>query len=109
MTDLKVGALRHRLTLEEPVRESDGAGGAQVAWASGGEVWAAVKPTTGRELRLADQVSGRVSHEIVMRHREGITPDKRFRMGSRIFEILAVLDVGERRRQIRCLCREEML
>jgi head-tail adaptor len=33
----------------------------------------------------------------------------RFRLGPRIFEIAAVLDIGERHRLLRCLCREDLL
>jgi len=104
-----IGALRHRVALEAATRTGDGGGGAIVTWLPIAEVWGAITPTTGAEAVVADQIAGRVSHEIVVRHRSDIAPANRFRYGARVFEILAVLDVGERRRHSRCLCREELL
>ena len=39
----------------------------------------------------ADQVAGRITHVVVIRLRSGVTPSMRFRSGTRIFEIVAVL------------------
>lgn len=109
MRDLHTGALRHRLVLEAATRVTDGGGGAFVTWLPVAELWASVTPTNGAETVVADQIAGRVSHEIVIRYRDDIIPAMRFRLGARIFEIIAALDVGERRRFSRCLCREELL
>lgn len=109
MSAVHIGELRHRIVLESVTRVSDGGGGAVVTWLPVAELWASITPTTGTEAVVADQLAGRVSHEIVVRHRSDILPAMRFRQGTRIFEILAALDVEERRRQLRCLCREELL
>lgn len=105
----RIGTLRHRVLLEAPVRSADGGGGATVAWMPVAEVWAGIGPGTGSESVLAESLGGRVSHEIVLRHRAGVEPAMRFRLGARRFEIVAVLDVDERRRMLRCLCREDLL
>lgn len=109
MSVLHIGAMRHRIVLEEATRVADGGGGAVITWDAVAELWASITPTTGSEAVIADQLAGRVSHEIIVRHRADIVPAMRFRLGARIFEILAALDVAERRRQLRCLCREELL
>ena len=109
MSRFGIGALRHRLALETATRSGDGGGGAIVTWVPIAEVWGSITPVTGTEEVYADQIAGRVSHEIVVRHRGDIAPANRFRYGARVFEVLAVLDVGERRRRSRCLCREELL
>jgi SPP1 family predicted phage head-tail adaptor len=105
----RIGALRHRLVLEAPERAGDGGGGADVTWLALGELWAAITPSAGGEGVVAERIAGRISHEIVTRWRVDIAPAMRFRSGQRVFEILAVLDVDERRRMLRCLCREELL
>lgn len=105
----RTGDLRHRLSIETPIRAGDGGGGATLTWAGLGEVWAAIEPVKGGEHLYAEAISGRVSHEVVVRWRDGLGPELRFRTGPRVFEILAVLDVDERRRFHRCLCREELL
>lgn len=104
-----IGALRHRVVLEAPVRSGDGGGGAFVVWTPVAEIWAGIAPGTGSEAVLGDSLAGRVSHEIVVRHRADVVPAMRFRLGNRHFEIVAAIDVGERRRMLRCLCREELL
>ena len=104
-----IGALRHRLMLETPVRAGDGGGGAVVTWSPIAEVWAQITPMTGKETVVAEAIAGRVSHEIVIRYRVGVVPAMRLRWGGRIFEILAVLVEEERGRVIRCHCREELL
>lgn len=109
MTDPPIGALRHRLTLQRPVRADDGGGGAAVAWETVAEPWAAVSPVTGSEAHEADRLAGRVSHEIWIRWRAGVAPGMRFTMGARVFNIHAVLDIGERRRWLRCLAEESDL
>lgn len=102
-----IGALRHRLQLQTPVRSADGAGGAVVVWTNVAEVWADIRPSAGTETVIAEAIAGRVSHEIIIRHRADVTPAMRFRLAARCFEILASLDIDERRRHLRCLCREE--
>jgi SPP1 family predicted phage head-tail adaptor len=104
-----IGALRHRVTLETPVRSADGGGGATVAWTAVAELWASIVPMRGVETVVADQLAGQVSHAITVRHRAGLVPAMRFRLASRTFEIAAVIDVGEAHRLLRCLCREELL
>jgi SPP1 family predicted phage head-tail adaptor len=101
--------LRHRLVLEAPVRAADGGGGAVVTWVALAEVWAAIEPVTAAERVTADGVSGRASHEITVRHRADIAPAMRFRLAGRILEITGILDIDERRRLLKCFCREEDL
>jgi SPP1 family predicted phage head-tail adaptor len=105
----RIGELRHRIVLEAPVRTADGGGGATVSWMLVAETWAAIRPVGGSESVVAEQIAGRVSHVIELRHRSGVEPRMRIRREARTFEILAVLDVDERRRRLRCLCREELL
>lgn len=109
MNRLRIGALRHRVQLEAPVRVADGGGGATVTWTPVAEIWAGVEPVAGSEGVLGEGLAGRISHEIVIRHRSGVGTAMRFRFGTRIFEIRAAIDVDERRRMLRCLCREEPL
>ncbi|WP_041318607.1 phage head closure protein [Hyphomicrobium nitrativorans] len=100
--------MRHRLGLEEPVDTADGGGGATRVWSLVAEVWGAVEPLSGSERIEANGIQGRVSHEIWVRHRAGLGPHMRFKMGTRIFEIRAVIDSGERRRVMRCLVEERV-
>lgn len=108
MTNPPIGALRHRLALQRPVRAEDGGGGAAVTWETVAELWAALSPLTGSEAVEADRLVGHVSHEIWIRWRAGVVPGMRFVFGPRLFDIRAALDVNERRRWLRCLAEEKI-
>ena len=106
---LHIGALRHRLILEQATREPDGGGGATRTWLTVAEIWAAIDPLKGHETVVAEAIAGRVLFSIHLRYRGDIVPAMRFRLGARIFEILAVLDADDRRRLLKCLTQERGL
>ncbi|MFV0294848.1 MAG: phage head closure protein, partial [Hyphomicrobiaceae bacterium] len=97
------------LALETPQRTPDGGGGGVVTWTTTATVWADIQPAHGRERVIGEQRSGEITHEITIRHRPGITPAMRFRLGARLFQIIAVRDIDESRRILRCQCQEELL
>jgi SPP1 family predicted phage head-tail adaptor len=101
--------LRHRLVLEELQREDDGGGGFAENWVMVAELSAALNPIGGGESVEADRIAGRLTHEIVLRYRDGVTPSMRFRKGTRLFHIVSVIDVEERKSWLRCLCEEREL
>jgi len=106
---MQIGALRTRLVLEAATRNGDGGGGASVTWTAVDEVWARVAPATGTESFVLDRIAGKVSHEIVIRYRDDVTLDKRFRAGERIFDIRAAFDPDGRQQWVRCLAEERDL
>jgi SPP1 family predicted phage head-tail adaptor len=105
---MNIATLRDRLTLEEAVRTPDGGGGTAVTWQTVAELWAFVRPISGEERLLHDQISGRLTHEVWIRYRAGVLPAMRFSQGSRVYEIVAVVE-AERRRRLKCLCEERSL
>lgn len=100
--------LTERLTLEQPARVPDGGGGAAVTWEPITELWAQVRPLSGDERLRHDQVAGRLTHRVTIRHRAGVTPAMRFTQGPRVYEIVAVLET-RRRAWLDCLCEERSL
>lgn len=109
MKPVRIGVMRHRLVLEEAQRTTDGGGGSVVSWQPVGSLWAGIRPVSGSEGVTGEQVSGRITHEIVMRHRGDVVPAMRLRQAQRAFEILAIRSIDERGRILLCLCREELL
>ncbi len=105
----RTGMLRHRIILESAAVTPDGGGGESLVWQPVATLWAAIRPLSGRERFSAGEFSAQVSHEIILRYRAGVLPAMRFRKGSRIFEIRAVMDENERRRRLRVLCEEQAL
>lgn len=104
----RIGALRRRLRIEVPSLSAKEGGGAAVAWQSMGTMWAELIPLAGREVFQADGVSAIAMYEIRTRFRAEVTPEMRFVMGERVFEIRAVRDIEGRRRWLSCLCEERV-
>jgi SPP1 family predicted phage head-tail adaptor len=109
VTGPRLGDLRHRLTLEEAQRVSDGGGGFTEDWVTVAILSAAIQTGDGGERVESGRLAGRVSHAITLRYRAGVTPAMRFRLGTRVFHILAAFDADERQRWITCLCEERDL
>jgi SPP1 family predicted phage head-tail adaptor len=105
---MNIASLSERFTLEAPVRTADGGGGAGVAWETVAELWVHVRSITGDERLRHDQLAGRLTHEVWLRQRLGVAPAMRFRQGSRLYEIVAVLE-PRRRAWLKCLCEERTL
>lgn len=103
------GGLRHRVLLQQPVRIDDGAGGAVQSWETIAELWAAVLPVSGDERLSADALTGRLTHEVWIRYRPGVTRAMRFQHAGRTLDINAVLEDRGLRHRLRCLCVEHDL
>ena len=101
------GKLRHRLIVERLLSSQNTTTG-EVAdtWAFACTYWALVEPLSGDELFESRRVQPEVTHTVTLRYGASVTPVDRLVWGSRVFGILSVIDVGERRRELKLLCKE---
>ena len=100
--------MRLRLSLQAPQRVSDSGGGATLIWVEEAKVWGLLRPLSGRERSFASGRISTVTHDITLRQRDGVLPEKRLVSGTRVFNILAVLD-DARGDKIVCHCAQEVL
>lgn len=110
---MAVPVLDRRLTLEEPQDVPDGAGGSQRTWVALGELWAELRPGTGRERAVESVTVAAAAYRITVRAAppgaaSRPRADQRFREGSRLFRILAVTDRDDRGRYLTCFATEEV-
>lgn len=70
---MRAGRLRRLLTLQQPTETRGASGGVSTAFADVATVWGAVEPLTTKELLSAGQVSGEITHRVVIRWKKGIT------------------------------------
>ena len=54
--------------------------------------WASIVPASGQYFVASEQIRNSTSHKVVMRYYDGLSPRDRIKYGSRIFNILSVLD-----------------
>jgi SPP1 family predicted phage head-tail adaptor len=109
---MRVGELRHRISVTRQNEVEDGEGGftktpVTVCYRTP----AHVEPLSGRQLERAQQVDPRTTHRVTVRYqrdievRHALTYHDPWK-GDRMFEILWVEDVDERHRELRLLCVE---
>lgn len=92
---MNIADLRHRLTIQEPVRTPDGGGGFTTVWqdiAAEPVVFAGVIQTSGGESFRDQQVTAGAVYRITLRYRADITPAHRLVEGTTVYNITALRD-----------------
>lgn len=107
--NVRAGDLRHRVTIQEDQGATqDGFGQEVEDWQDVATVWAAVEPLSGREFLEAQQTQAEVSTRIRIRYRSDVTftPEMRATWGGHTYDIVSVIEVEARRRELHLMCRE---
>jgi SPP1 family predicted phage head-tail adaptor len=103
---MQAGGLRHRIDIEQNVGTTDTFGATTDSWALFTTLWAAIEPLSGRELLQAQQIQADITHRVRFRYVSGVTAKMRVLYGSRIFNILSIINPEERNREITLACKE---
>jgi head-tail adaptor len=91
------GDLNRRLLLEQPIETADGAGGVTRLYEAVTVLWAQVLPLAASNNVIADRAGGLVRCRIIVRARSDITTRHRFHDGTRIYRVLALRQIFDRR------------
>jgi head-tail adaptor len=94
---IDAGRLKTRLTLQAPVETPDGQGGVHRDYVTQGAVWAALLPASARHEVSADADGARVRVRLILRSGLTLTLHHRFMDGARIYRIVSLRDVDDRR------------
>jgi SPP1 family predicted phage head-tail adaptor len=105
---MRIGMLRHRIAIERVTETRDIDGSVIETWSAYATAQALVEPLSGREYFAAQSTQANVTHRIGIRYLSGIVPNMRVKLGSRIFDILSIIKVGERNRELQLMCRESI-
>jgi len=110
-----IANLRHLISIEQPVKVSDGQGGfRRTSWVNYYGGYAEIKPASATERLFAFQKGMQVTHKITMRYRADKTPAIDMRVNytvgatTRYFQIKGVLNIDERNHYITMTCIEGM-
>lgn len=105
---MRAGRLRNQVTIQTPT-ETRSATSGQVTktWATLDTVWAGIEPLSGRELIAAGAEQSEHDIRIVCRYLAGLTTQCRVVFGSRIFQILGVVNRNERGAEMELRCTEQ--
>ncbi len=106
---MRAGQLRHRLEVQRVTATVlDEHGEPTHSWSTEATIWGAVEPTGGDERLQAAQLDPEVTHKIRIRARITVTPAYRVLYDDRTFEVLSVIEVGERMREQWLMCKERV-
>jgi SPP1 family predicted phage head-tail adaptor len=105
-TDMQIGKLRHRVELKSLSQNQNNFGETQDTWTTYTTVWARIEPLRGRELMLAQQANSEVTIRVTIRYNSSVTTKDRVVIGSRVLEIVAVINLDERNIKQELLCKE---
>ena len=104
---MRAGRLRHRVKIQAPFKDN-APGSGEITWNDYATVWASIEPLRGREFFEALQVNAEVTGKVIMRYLAGVSPDMRILHGNRVFEILSIIDVEERHRELQLMVTERV-
>ena len=102
-----IGKFRHRLTLQEPTPSTDAGGARNVSWTKKTDLWADMRDLSATESSEDGKIAITRRARITIRYRSDISETMRFAVGTRRFNIRAILDKDGTRRLLTCLCEED--
>ena len=97
---MKAGALRHRITIQRKLLGVDGFGGPSPTWETIASVPASIEPLQGREFISAQAVQSEVTGKIRIRYRPDVVAANRLLFGSKVYNVLSVINTEERNREL---------
>ena len=103
---MRIGNMRSRVTIQTLGGSTDAGGGQATSWSELDVVWAHIRPLSGREILMANAQVGVVTHEIRIRYRTDVTTAHRILLGSRAFNIKAVLNPNDNDKMLLLKCEE---
>ncbi len=105
---MQSGRLNRRVTLQRKTAATDAYGAEVASWTDVATVWAAIEPLTGREFFASRQINAEITTRVVIRYLAGIVPAMRIVHGTRLYDILAVIDPRDARVELQLMCTEKV-
>ena len=84
----------------------DGMGGDDTTWADHATVWAAIWPVSASELVQTMQNDMIITHRIRIVYRSIFRPSWRIKFGNRYFNIISIINAGERNEMLDLMAKE---
>ena len=103
---MKVGRLRHQLTIESYTASIAANGETSKTWTTTATVFGEVRPVSAREVLRGDKAQQEISHVATIRHRSGVLAKMRVKWLGRTLEILGVIPDRTDSRMIQLTCKE---
>ena len=105
---IRSGQLRHLVTLQKPVKNTASDGERISIFVDVDDVRAKVYFSRGREFIKNKEQRADIVATVTIRYRSDVTRAWRVMFGDRELDIVHVVDVGDRQRELELMCREEL-
>ena len=104
---VRIGELDKRISIEAPTRVSDGMFGFTETFSFiATSIPAAIWPISAQETIKAGEMTNIISHRVRTRYRANMKANYRLKYGDRYFNIVSIINVGEKNRWTEMLCKE---
>ena len=103
---INAGKLRHLIKFQHDIVTRDATGQKISVWANFRTARAGISPRSSAEAIAGDQIESIGSHRIDCRYIAGITAAMRIKFGTRIFQIVGIVNPDERNQWLEIECRE---
>lgn len=103
---VNAGVLRHRVEIQTVARSDTASGGVTEVWSTALTVWASIESLSAYEQYTYGQRWPEVTHKVTMRYQPNITPNKRMKFGTRIFDIQGVTNKDQRNELLTVIVKE---
>lgn len=105
---MRAGSMRERLTFQKKVETRSSFNEGVVSYEDHCTVWGSITPNSGRKYYEALQSTSEVKGEIRIRPRSDIEPTMRIKYGNRYLEIVSIVNIQERNRELLIYYRENL-
>ena len=103
---MNAGKLRHQIIIQTQSTTQGTDGQPALTWSTFATVRSSVEPLNGREYFSSEQVQAEVSVRITIRYLSGVLPSMRVSFGSKIYNIVVVINVNEQNYEMQLMCKE---
>lgn len=103
---IQAGKLNKRIELQMVTNGRDPTGGTTETWTKVTDRWAGIRPLRGQERFEAAQIEAQTAFILKIRFHPQIDATWRVKFGVRIFNITAIINVGERNEYQEIYCKE---
>ena len=98
--------LRHQITIQSPPTALDAMNQPTGSYTTVATMWASIDPISGREYFAMQAVQSEVTHKITIRYCSLVKPNMQVLFGTRVFQIVSVLNLEERNIEMQIMCYE---
>ena len=105
---MRAGNLKNKIIFQQQTQIKDNFGEVKNNWSDVLITWASIQTISGKEQYLSNQNYATLSHKLRVRYSNLINSKQQILFGTRVFKILAVLNIFEKNKELEILVEESV-